>query len=130
MNLVWCYHKTTLDQILRPDQDDPVLDQGENAIRQSFDALLDFFGKLGYLISVGLMKENEVLYFGYYLNEITALPGDVPISRNPVLLYSTTYGFKLFGLLVKDLKLLPEKQQQELTEGLHLHDIQGISGAT
>lgn len=111
-NLTWCYHRTTLDQILRNHIISPILDEGENVIRQSFDALLDFFGKLGYLLFIGLIKKDELLYFQYYLKEMVSPYHDshdpAHPKENPVISYSKTYGFVLFALLLKGTDLLPD----------------------
>jgi hypothetical protein len=43
------YHKSNLKYILRIVDTDPIIDEGEDQIRRSFDSLLDFYTKVGYL---------------------------------------------------------------------------------
>ena len=69
------YTKTNLRKLLRSrveidsdvnDIDGPVEDKGENEIRESFDALLDFFGKLDYLLDIKVISKKEIRFFLYY----------------------------------------------------------------
>ena len=45
-------------------------DQTLIAVRDSFDNLFEFFTKLEYLLSLGLISKNEFFYFRYYLNRV------------------------------------------------------------
>ena len=38
-------------------------------IRKGFDELLDFFGKIGYLLDRGIIMLDEIKYFEYYLKK-------------------------------------------------------------
>lgn len=60
------YSKYDLAIILRADPNG-IDDLGEVAIRRSFDALLDFFCKLDYLLNINLVKVEEIEYFSYYV---------------------------------------------------------------
>jgi hypothetical protein len=65
------YRKQYLPIILRnPLETKKIDDAGEYAIRESFDALLDFFAKLEYLLETDLIKPKEIMYFKYYLDKI------------------------------------------------------------
>ena len=44
------YHKSNFGLILRDHKESDIDDSGEVIIRESFDSLLEFFGKLGYLL--------------------------------------------------------------------------------
>ena len=63
------YHISELETILRNHTTRSITDHGEAAIRESFDALLDFFAKLEYLFNIGLIKKQEISYFRYYINK-------------------------------------------------------------
>jgi hypothetical protein len=55
------YGKRNLEFILRvPKDNDKISDPGEHDIRNSFDSLLDFFGKLGYLMHIKIITEKEM----------------------------------------------------------------------
>jgi hypothetical protein len=60
-------------------------------IRESFDTLLDFFCKLEYLLSIGLLKYEELTYFKYYI--------DRAAENNSVVNYIRMYEFPLNGKL-------------------------------
>ena len=65
------YRKNNLNTILRvPKNYDKISDPGEMDIRNSFDSLLDFFGKLGYLIHIKIITRKEIIYFQYYIDKI------------------------------------------------------------
>ncbi|MGI0082157.1 MAG: hypothetical protein ACREAF_00565 [Nitrosopumilaceae archaeon] len=75
-------------EIFRHHEKKTIDDAGEQKIRESFDALLDFFGKVGYLLDVGLIKKKEIEYFRYYL--------DKTIDSEGVGLYVSNYEFPLY----------------------------------
>lgn len=103
------YSKQNLRRILRYHEpgeiqngeviDGPVNDQGEIEIRNSFTALLDFLGTLGYLLDIGVITPKEVRYFQYYINEAKNDPA--------VVRYAQLYNFDLFAVLLDKLKILP-----------------------
>jgi hypothetical protein len=62
-------NESQLRQILRNHRDNEVREQYEIIIRTSFDTLLDFFVKLEYLLSIGLIKKQETDYFNYYIEK-------------------------------------------------------------
>jgi hypothetical protein len=62
LNVQWCYYKEKLAEILRYHAKRNVIDPGEIAIRSSFDALLDFLGKIGYLQS-RVAQERRISLF-------------------------------------------------------------------
>lgn len=88
------YAEYGIDQplIFRDHKSSPIYDDGEVKIRDSFDSLLDFFGKLGYLLEVGLLKDNEIQYFKYYI--------ELTIKSKNVGLYLNTYNFQLYHKLL------------------------------
>ena len=75
---------------------DHITDEGEIEIRKSFDALLNFFGKLGYLLDVGLLKTKEIEYFRYYIEKAK--------NSESIGLYLLNYDFKLYHDLLAKLK--------------------------
>jgi hypothetical protein len=85
------YHKSNLLVILRDHNAIPINDDGEIAIRASFDALLDFFVKLEYLLSIKVIKKGEIEYFKYYIDKTADEP--------PVIEYINKYEFLLRGKL-------------------------------
>jgi hypothetical protein len=79
---------------LHDDSRELITDEGEIEIRRSFDALLDFFGKLGYLLEIGLLKDKEIAYFRYYIEKAK--------DSESIGLYLSNYDFKLYlDLLAK-----------------------------
>src|SRR5207247_792578 len=66
-------------------------------LRQSFDELLDFIGKLEYSLSLGIMTEDEVKYFSYYIEKCA--------KEEAIMTYARKYNFKSFLSLVKRLNL-------------------------
>jgi hypothetical protein len=76
------YRRQYLSIILRKKE---INDAGEFDIRESFDALLDFFYKLEYLYETDIIRSKEIIYFKYYLDKI---------SREPaVMKYNAIYNF-------------------------------------
>ena len=47
----------------------PWNEPADGKIRFSFDKLLDFFSKLEYLLSIGLLTDKEIDYFRYYIDK-------------------------------------------------------------
>jgi len=69
------YHVDNLSRALRyhkAEQAEDVTDQRELAVRQSFDAIIDFYAKLEYLKRIGLLKEEELDYFNYYYDKLAS----------------------------------------------------------
>jgi hypothetical protein len=85
------YNKKNLLLILRDHDVIPIYDDGESAIRGSFDTLLDFFVKLEYLLSIKIIKKGEIEYFKYYIDKAADEP--------PVIEYINKYKFLLRGKL-------------------------------
>lgn len=69
----------------------PSISISNQKIRQSFDRLLDFFGKLEYYIELNLLTKKEAAYFYYYI-ELCA-------NNKAIKTYAHKYGFDLFLLL-------------------------------
>ena len=100
--LIWrYYHISNLQYILRDHTTLTIEDQGEISIRESFDALLDFFGKIGYLIKVGIMDKEETLYFLYDVKKIA--------ENEFIMKYVKLYKFGLFVLLLEEIGLKVNK---------------------
>jgi hypothetical protein len=81
----------TLNEIL------PSTNISKQRVRQSFDNLLDFFGKIEYYISLKLMTKYEANYFLYYIQRC--------YKNEAVMNYAKNYGFVLFISLTKRLDL-------------------------
>jgi hypothetical protein len=86
------YGKENLKHILRDHGAESVSDPGEKEIRESFDALLDFFGKIWYLLDTRLMEDKELDFFTYYLDKAANSPA--------VQAYVKVYPFPLYDKLV------------------------------
>ena len=90
------YDQTDLKTILRyPKKDTPFV-PAEIDIRNSFDALLVFLGKIGYMLMVGVITRNEALYFRYYIGKIEA--------NDNVRNYAKENQFPLYKILLDELK--------------------------
>jgi hypothetical protein len=87
-----------LNDVLRDHRSRDVTASDEIVIRMSFDSLLDFFVKLEYLLSMGLIKKTEIEYFNYYI-EKTA-------ENSAVVNYMRIYKFPLKGKLNSTLKVI------------------------
>lgn len=74
--------------------DSPIFDYGEIQIRMSFDELLNFFGKLGYLLDRDIIKNEELKYFEYYIKKT--------IRNKAVMRYARLYEFENFALLLSE----------------------------
>jgi hypothetical protein len=93
------YSKDHLAQILRyipPGTPGTEVEQGEKDIRDSFDALIVFLGKIGYLLMVGAITQDETVYFRYYMQKIQ----DDPNVRE----YTEKYDFPLYMILLDKLR--------------------------
>jgi hypothetical protein len=90
------YTKDNLAQILRILPPGTEVEKGEKDIRDSFDALIVFLGKIGYLLMVGAITQDETLYFRYYIQKIQN-------DRN-VKEYAEKYEFPLYMILIDELK--------------------------
>jgi hypothetical protein len=101
------YNKIGLKTILRAHNPNleysSEFDDGEKAIRDSFDSLLAFFSKLEYLLKIHLIKEQEVFYFRYFVEKAAELPA--------VLEYVDRYQFQLDGTLDHRIKNTRLKRQ-------------------
>lgn len=104
------YSKGHLDHILRGHFDSEITDTGELKIRDSFDSFLEFYGKLGYLLHVGLIQQKELSFFDYFerifRNDIPTIQNES--NDNAVIHYVKVYEFRLFTLLLYELNRLPE----------------------
>jgi len=108
------YGKRNLEFILRvPKDNDKISDLGEHDIRNSFDSLLDFFGKLGYLMHIKIITEKEMIYFQYYIDRIR--------NNKWIIFYIKEYEFELFALLLYKLNKHDE-QLDNLIERYRLKD--------
>ena len=101
------YHSSELKEILRyhgyragddyePIDSKKIDDHGEIEIRASFDELLNYFGKLGYLLDRGLIKKGEIRYFEYYIKRA--------VKNEAVMRYSRLYEFENFALLLSKME--------------------------
>jgi hypothetical protein len=93
------FGRDNLKTILRDHKILKVNDPAEIAIRESFTALLDFFGKLGYLMDIMTITRTELGYFEYYINKAKSDPS--------IVNYAQTYEFELFAVLLEKIDSLP-----------------------
>jgi hypothetical protein len=68
------------------------LNQDEIVIRTIFDALLNFFGKLGYLIDTGIITKKELGYFLYYIEKAK--------DNWALIHYAKNLDYELFAILL------------------------------
>jgi len=68
------YGKKELPHILRDHDNESITDPGEVAIRESFDYLLGFFGKVWYLYNIKLIRGEELEFFKYYFDKAAKSP--------------------------------------------------------
>lgn len=89
------YHIDEKEIFRHHDDTNPINDMGEIEIRKSFDAIFDFFGKLGYLLNIGLLKKEELEYFQYYIKKAK--------DSESVGYYLSNYDFDLYHILLTKL---------------------------
>ena len=85
------YTIKNLHDILRDDTIATKFDEGEDEIRDGFDSLLAFFGKLEYLLRIGLIRRTDLSYFQYYIYKVS--------GNKEVRDYVKLYNFQLYGML-------------------------------
>ena len=95
-------NESQLKHILRNHINNEVREQYEIIIRTSFDTFLDFFVKLEYLLSIGLIKKQETDYFNYYIEKAA--------KNDAVKNYIEIYKFPLKGKLHQDLNIINNKK--------------------
>jgi hypothetical protein len=120
LEIIFCYHISMISTILRDHNKNPIVNQLEDEIRNSFDAMLDFFGKLGYLLKLRLIERGELVYFQYYLekminNNSKAEDGS---DDNAFIYYSRIYEFRLFALLLSEIDKMPSSMSSILPSKL------------
>ncbi|MGQ0376682.1 MAG: hypothetical protein ACT4OW_04155 [Nitrososphaerota archaeon] len=87
------YHKENLGTILRDHKVDPIYDEGEVEIRDSFDIFLDFIGNLEPYIKSGIIKRNDFGSFQYYL--------DIANNDPNIKKYAEIYRFANYKIAMK-----------------------------
>jgi len=97
------YSKTDLETILRsPKKDTPmdyVANPAEIDIRNSFDSLIVFLGKIGYLLGEDAITLDETLYFQYYVYK-THKDKEFEVVQQ----YIKNYDFPLYKILTEELE--------------------------
>jgi hypothetical protein len=73
------------------------LSQDEIIIRTMFDSLLNFFGKLGYLVDIGVITNKELGYFLYYIEKAR----DDPAVR----CFAKNLNYELFAVLLDRIRI-------------------------
>jgi hypothetical protein len=93
------YHseERLLDTLMDRKKRTKTWDKGDEVVRSSFDRLLDFFVKLEYLVSLGLLTYEETYYFHYFTKKAA--------NNKAVVNYAKRYNFPLKGLLHNNLSL-------------------------
>jgi hypothetical protein len=74
------------------------LSQDEIIVRTIFDALLNFFGKLGYLSDIGVITNKELGYFVYY---IESAKHDWAVSR-----FARDLNYELYAILLERMGII------------------------
>jgi hypothetical protein len=104
--LSYYYHIFYLERIFRLIQPgDPIKDVGEHKIRESFDALIDFFVRLEYLMRLDLITRDDITFFEYYIEKAANEP--------TILKYIDHYPHALEGNLNSKLYNNKFKEKQE-----------------
>lgn len=75
------------------------LNQDEFIVREIFDELLNFFGKLGYLIDKGLITKKDLNYFLYYI--------ELAKDNWAVIHFARDYNYELFAILLDRMEIIP-----------------------
>lgn len=108
------YARTNLPVFLRVHRDKhgkvyedvpKIISLKERAVRRSFDSLVYFFFKLQYLNRIGLLPEEELFYFKFYMK--LAFPYDKDNDVTGLWKYVNEYDLELnpdFVKMVKELK--------------------------
>jgi hypothetical protein len=111
------YRRQNLGKILRYPMkpEEVIVDQGEHDIRDSFSSLLDFFGKLGYLLDLGVITKKDLGYFQYYIrraryHEEKNEEGRITKRADNIelIIYAKNYEFELFAVLLDKLGVIPK----------------------
>jgi len=76
------FSRENLKNILRHHKDADITDPNEIKVRESFSDLFDFFDRLGYLHSNGIIKERELGYFAYYIDKARNSDGVLGFIKN------------------------------------------------
>jgi hypothetical protein len=93
-----------LNKILRP-HDEPITDEKERAIRQSFDALLDYFCMIEYMHSADIITDQELNYFRYFVL--------IMKDNNAIRNYIERYKIPLSNNFFDQVKIISENDLQK-----------------
>jgi hypothetical protein len=107
------FSREQLKSILRNHQDGTIESQGEREIRGSFDSLLNFFGKLGYLMDIGVITKTELGYFEYFIHKAK--------NEEGVVNYAQIYKFELFAVLLDKMGEIPLSLRSLATDYYNRH---------
>lgn len=86
------------------------LNQDEVIVRTIFDALLSFFGKLGYLMDTHNITKKELGYFMYEIQNAK--------DNWAVIQFTINLKYELFAVLLDKLKLIKSLEHAEQSESL------------
>jgi hypothetical protein len=100
------YDQLNLNHILRDHYPQPITDPKEKAIRQSFDALLDYFCRIEYMYKTRIITEQELNYFRYYILKIK--------DNKAVMEYLKRYKFPLSDDFINKLEELSKTNNNYL----------------
>ena len=75
------------------------LDEDEIRIRLIIDSLLNFFGKLGYLMDNDLITKKEINYFLYYIERA--------IYDESIITFAKNLDYELFAILLEKIGMIP-----------------------
>ncbi|MGA9154019.1 MAG: hypothetical protein WBZ36_25850 [Candidatus Nitrosopolaris sp.] len=84
------------------------LNQDEIVIRTIFNALLNFFGKLGYLVDTGIVTKRELGYFLYYIEKAK--------DNWAVIHFAKDLDYELFAVLLNRIGIIPNDLQSLVKE--------------
>ena len=86
--------------LIRKDNDyTKPLDEDEIRIRLLIDSLLNFFGKLGYLMDNELITKKEINYFLYYIERT--------IDDESIIAFAKNLDYELFAILLEKIGIIP-----------------------
>ena len=94
------YHTSDLSKLT-----ESILDEDVLLIKFIMDSLLNFFGKLGYLIDNKLITKNDISYFLYYIEEAK--------DNKDVRLFATDFGYELFAVLLYKIGMITKSEKDQ-----------------
>jgi hypothetical protein len=84
------------------------LDKDEITMRIVIDSLLNFFGKLAYLIEIKILTRQDIVYFEYYVRKAT--------QSEAVMHFARRLEYELFLLLLDQTGYIDDESHKKVVE--------------